>query len=172
MRMSFIKKNIEAVFHISSYWIKIRLYTKNQLPRLLITALIVISPCVAVLWWWSGGMLMVWWFILTDNNTTPTKGVLSCFGLLVGLWQYYDTYYIISYLWPYNMFYIDGGGDEQKLLSVTDRRTDRQTQRHTNTQTHTIEVDFLLVVLVMLPVLYCCLKLLFYFFQKIGSSSI
>jgi hypothetical protein len=24
----------------------------------------------------------------TDNNTTPTKVVLSCFGLLVGLWQY------------------------------------------------------------------------------------
>ena len=23
----------------------------------------------------------------TDNNTTPTKMVLSCFGLLVGLWQ-------------------------------------------------------------------------------------
>jgi hypothetical protein len=25
---------------------------------------------------------------LTDNITTPTKVVLSCFGLLVGLWQY------------------------------------------------------------------------------------
>ena len=24
---------------------------------------------------------------LTDNNTTPAKVVLSCFGLLVGLWQ-------------------------------------------------------------------------------------
>ena len=24
---------------------------------------------------------------LTDNNTTPTKVVLGCFGLLVGLWQ-------------------------------------------------------------------------------------
>jgi hypothetical protein len=24
---------------------------------------------------------------LTDNSTTPTKVVLSCFGLLVGLWQ-------------------------------------------------------------------------------------
>jgi hypothetical protein len=24
----------------------------------------------------------------TDNNTTPTKVVLSCFGLLVGLWQF------------------------------------------------------------------------------------
>jgi hypothetical protein len=24
---------------------------------------------------------------LTDNITTPTKVVLSCFGLLVGLWQ-------------------------------------------------------------------------------------
>jgi hypothetical protein len=25
---------------------------------------------------------------LTDNRTTPTKVVLSCFRLLVGLWQY------------------------------------------------------------------------------------
>ena len=25
---------------------------------------------------------------LTDNKTTPTKVVLSCFGLLVGLWKY------------------------------------------------------------------------------------
>ena len=24
---------------------------------------------------------------LTDTNTTPTKVVLSCFGLLIGLWQ-------------------------------------------------------------------------------------
>ena len=24
----------------------------------------------------------------TDNNTTPTKVVLSCFELLVGLWQF------------------------------------------------------------------------------------
>ena len=33
---------------------------------------------------------MVWWCgcFLTDNNTKPTKVVLSCFGLLVGLWQY------------------------------------------------------------------------------------
>ena len=27
-------------------------------------------------------------FFLTDYNTSPTKFVLSCFGLLVGLWQY------------------------------------------------------------------------------------
>jgi hypothetical protein len=36
-----------------------------------------------VVWWW-------WWFgggFFTNNNTTPTKVVLSCFGLLVGLWQ-------------------------------------------------------------------------------------
>jgi hypothetical protein len=31
---------------------------------------------------WCGGFL-------TDNNTTPTKVVLSCFRLLVGLWQLY-----------------------------------------------------------------------------------
>ena len=27
-------------------------------------------------------------FFFIDNRTTPTKVVLSCFGLLVGLWQY------------------------------------------------------------------------------------
>ena len=31
---------------------------------------------------------MVWCGFLTNNNTTPTKVVLICFGLLVGLWQY------------------------------------------------------------------------------------
>jgi hypothetical protein len=38
--------------------------------------------------WWCGGV--VWWFggFLTYDNTTPTKVVLNCFGLLVGLWQY------------------------------------------------------------------------------------
>jgi hypothetical protein len=30
---------------------------------------------------------------LTDNNTTPTKVVLSCFGLLVGLWQLGTHFY-------------------------------------------------------------------------------
>jgi hypothetical protein len=34
---------------------------------------------------WCDGVV---WFFSTDNNTTPTKVVLSCFGLLVGLWQY------------------------------------------------------------------------------------
>ena len=33
-------------------------------------------------------VLVVVVVFLTDNNTTPTKVVLSCFGLLVGLWQY------------------------------------------------------------------------------------
>jgi hypothetical protein len=37
-------------------------------------------------WWWCGGGGVVVDF-LTDNITTPTKVVLSCFGLLVGLWQ-------------------------------------------------------------------------------------
>jgi hypothetical protein len=36
---------------------------------------------VVVVWWWCGGGFF------TDYNTTPTKVVLSCFGLLVGLWQ-------------------------------------------------------------------------------------
>jgi hypothetical protein len=37
-------------------------------------------------WWCGGGGGGVVVF-LTDNNTTPTKVVLSCFGLLVGLWK-------------------------------------------------------------------------------------
>ena len=34
IRLSSIFKNIEVVFHISSSWVKIRLHTENQLPRL------------------------------------------------------------------------------------------------------------------------------------------
>jgi hypothetical protein len=56
------------------------LHTENQLPRLPRIALIVISPGVV----WCGVVVVVF---LTDNNTTPTKVVLSCFRLLVGLWQ-------------------------------------------------------------------------------------
>jgi hypothetical protein len=77
-------KKIEVVFHISSSWVKIRLHTENQIPGLPRTDLNVMTP-------WCGGVVVVvwwWWFFLTDNNTTPTKVVLSCFGLLVGLWQY------------------------------------------------------------------------------------
>jgi hypothetical protein len=33
-------------------------------------------------------MVVVVAVFLTDNNNTPTKAVLSSFGLLVGLWQY------------------------------------------------------------------------------------
>jgi hypothetical protein len=76
LRSSSILKKVEVVFHISYSWVKIWLNTKNQLPWLPGTALNVIQP-----WWW-------WWFFLTDNNTTSTKVVLSCFGLLVGLWQH------------------------------------------------------------------------------------
>ena len=39
-------------------------------------------PLVRVVVWWCGGGFF------TDYNTTPTKVVLSCFGLLVGLWQF------------------------------------------------------------------------------------
>ena len=61
---------------------KIRLHTENQLPRLSRTALIVIIPGgVVVVVWWCGGFI-------TDYKTTSTKVVLSCFGLLVGLWQH------------------------------------------------------------------------------------
>ena len=55
-----------------------RLNTKNQLPRLPQTTLNVMIPGVVV--WWCG--------FLTDYKTTPTKVVLSCFGLSVGLWQF------------------------------------------------------------------------------------
>ena len=37
-------------------------------------------------------MVVVVVVFLTDNNTTPTKVVLSCFGLLVGLWQLLADY--------------------------------------------------------------------------------
>ena len=83
MSLSSIFKNIDVVFHISSSWVKIRLYTENQLPRLPGSGL----KCngtrcgvVVVWWWWCGGFI-------TDYKTTPTKIVLNCFGLLVGLWQ-------------------------------------------------------------------------------------
>jgi hypothetical protein len=36
-------------------------------------------------------VVVVWCGFFTDYNTTPTKVVLSCFGLLVGLWQYLYT---------------------------------------------------------------------------------
>ena len=52
MRSSSIFEKIEVVFHISSSWVKIWLHTKNQLPRLHRTALIVIglSAGVGVVW--------------------------------------------------------------------------------------------------------------------------
>jgi hypothetical protein len=34
LRLSSIIQNIEVIFHISSSWVKIRLHTKYQLPRL------------------------------------------------------------------------------------------------------------------------------------------
>jgi hypothetical protein len=92
-----------------SSWVKIRLHTKNQLPRLSRTALIVIIPGVVV---WNELPLITDELPLiadelplitaelplisdelplisfrTDYKTTPTKVVLSCFGFLVGLWQ-------------------------------------------------------------------------------------
>ena len=69
LRLSSIFNNIEVVFHISSSWVEIRMYTKNQLPRLPETAWIVMGPSVVV---WCGGFL-------ADYNTTPTK--LFCFVL-------------------------------------------------------------------------------------------
>jgi hypothetical protein len=53
-------KKMEVVFHILSRWSKIMLHTQTQLPMLPKTA---------------------------RNVIIPTKIVLNCFGLLVGLWQ-------------------------------------------------------------------------------------
>jgi hypothetical protein len=65
-----------------------RFHTENQLPRLSRTALFVMGP--GVVWWCGGG---VGGGFPTDNNTTSTKVVLSCFGLLVELWQLYNKLY-------------------------------------------------------------------------------
>jgi hypothetical protein len=44
---------------------------------------------------WCG--VVVWWCgFLTDYKTTPTKVVLSCFGLLVGLWQQITERYTVG----------------------------------------------------------------------------
>jgi hypothetical protein len=42
-------------------------------------------------WCWCGGVGGVVVVFFTDYNATPTKVVLSCFGLLVGLWQFAYT---------------------------------------------------------------------------------
>jgi hypothetical protein len=77
----FYLKKMNILFHFQKTlsWVKIRLHAENQLAMLPRTARIVMSP--------GDGVMVWWWFILTDKNTTPTKVVLSCFGLLVGLWQ-------------------------------------------------------------------------------------
>jgi hypothetical protein len=63
----FLFKKIEVVTHISSSWDRIRLHTKNQLPRLPRTARIVIIP----------GVVLCGVVYLTDNNTTPGDFVLG-----------------------------------------------------------------------------------------------
>jgi hypothetical protein len=40
----------------------------------------------------SAPLVLWWWWFFTDNNTTPTKVILSCYGLLVGLCQYVNRY--------------------------------------------------------------------------------
>ena len=54
-----------------------------MLQRLYSHVVEAIKPC-------CGGFTF---FFFTDNNTTPTKVVLSCFSLLVGLWQYIHLVY-------------------------------------------------------------------------------
>jgi hypothetical protein len=92
LRSSSLFKKNEVIFHISSSWVKIRFHTKNQLPRLPKTTQIVMIPgvmrcllsgCAAS---YKAALPLISFF--TDYNTTPTKVVVSCFGLLVGLWQY------------------------------------------------------------------------------------
>ena len=72
-------------FHISSSWVRIRLHTKNPLPSLPWTALNV-----------------------TDNNTNPTKVVLSCFGLLVGLWQLFYISRRQQYIYVFPSWFMGG----------------------------------------------------------------
>ena len=62
---------------MSSSWVKIRLHIENQLPRLLITALIVISPV-----WWCG---VVVYFNHLEEATpylTPPSQKIICVGTL------------------------------------------------------------------------------------------
>jgi hypothetical protein len=65
------------------------LYTKNQLSRLPESD----SKCNET------RMVVVVGF-LTDNNATPKKVVLSCFGLLVELWQFHRvlTCYLLLFV--------------------------------------------------------------------------
>jgi hypothetical protein len=70
------KFDLSGFFGPTFSWVKMKLHTKNELPWLSLTALIVMDPV-----WWCGGFL-------TDNNTTSTKVAFSCFGLLVELWQF------------------------------------------------------------------------------------
>ena len=43
----------------------------------------------------------------TDNNTSPAKGALSWFGLLVGLWQYHKVApSITNQFWRYTGWFI------------------------------------------------------------------
>ena len=46
--------------------------------------------------------MVVW--VFTDYNTTPTKVVLSCFGLLVGLWQQFNNNYITISIWGFRTY--------------------------------------------------------------------
>ena len=59
---------MEVVFHISCSWVKRRLYTENQLPRVAESGGNVIIPGVV---WWCGVVF------LTDYKTTPGDFVLG-----------------------------------------------------------------------------------------------
>ena len=65
------------------------------------TAQIVMIPGVVVVVWWCGGG----GGFFTDNNTTPTKVVLNCFGLLVGLWQIVYSKGLNAYFDFFNLGY-------------------------------------------------------------------
>ena len=59
---------------------------------------------------------------LTDTNTTPRKIVLSCFGLLVGLWQLWlDDFFLY---FPTLLYISSGQYTLRKLKKIeTENRT-------------------------------------------------
>ena len=74
MRSSSIFKKIEVVFHISSSWVRIRLHTKNQLPRLSRSGLKFNHS--GVVWW--GGVVWWWFFVSIIIPHQPSCFVLFC----------------------------------------------------------------------------------------------
>ena len=83
-RSSSIFINIEVVFHISSSWVRIRLHTKNQLPRLPGSGLKCNHICGVVLVWWcggSGGGVILIFAVSVALNCNQSGGMASMLGM-------------------------------------------------------------------------------------------